>query len=229
MVTFFLWPMLIPLLIPLIYCWKWKKESLKDIWMIVITMILIVVLYEPLVWDLDFPVLGYAFWKFVLFVFLPLGIFYWYLKDKKIQDTLSTFGVKKTGMKKSLALCALFIPVMLAVDALVSFQLGRSYPASDVTYSGIMFVESFTEEFFFRGILFLFLWKITDIRIAYITSILSFTLVHPQYFWGLGMVSAIVQGILTAVIVHKSKNLTGAWVLHGASRIFSLSILPLFW
>lgn len=228
MVTFFLWPMIIPLIIPIIYCWKWKKESLKDLWPILLSMILIVILYESLVWNLDFPVLGYIFWKFVLFVFIPLGIFIWYWKGKNTEKPLEVFGVRKEGMRKSLFLCALFIPAMLATDAIVSYMLGRSYPTSDIASSGIMFVESFTEEFFFRGILFLYLWKITDIRIAYATSVISFVLVHPQYFWGLGMVSVIVQGVLTAVIVHRSKNLTGAWVLHGANRVFSLSLLPWF-
>jgi membrane protease YdiL (CAAX protease family) len=228
MVTFFLWPMLIPILIPIIYCWKWKKESLKHLWPILLSMILIVILYEPLVWDLDFPVLGYIFWKFVLFVFIPLGIFIWYWKGKNSEKPFEVFGVKKEGMKKSLFFCALFIPLMLATDTIVSYLLGRTSPPSDLSYSGIMFFESFTEEFFFRGILFLYLWKVTDVRVAYVTSIMSFVLVHPQYFWGLGMVSVIVQGVLTAVIVHKSKNLTGAWVLHGVNRVFSLSILPWF-
>jgi membrane protease YdiL (CAAX protease family) len=191
-------------------------------------MILIVILYEPLVWNLDFPVLGYIFWKFVLFVFIPLGIFIWYWKGKNSEKPLEVFGVRKEGMKKSLFFCALFIPLMLATDTIVSYLLGRTSPPSDLSYSGIMFIESFTEEFFFRGILFLYLWKVTDVRVAYVTSIMSFVLVHPQYFWGLGMVSVIVQGVLTAVIVHKSKNLTGAWVLHGVNRVFSLSILPWF-
>ncbi|MBU4070725.1 MAG: CPBP family intramembrane metalloprotease [Candidatus Thermoplasmatota archaeon] len=228
MITFFLWPMLIPMIIPLVYCRKWKKESLKDIWLIIIIMLLIVILYEPLAWNLDFPFFGYIFWKFVLFVFLPLGIFYWYLKDKKTSKILPDFGVRKKGMEKSLLLCAIFIPLMLATDAIVSILLGRSYPPGDNLHSGIMFVESFTEEFFFRGILFLYLWKVTDVRVAYVTSIMSFVLMHPQHFWGLGMVSAIVQGVLTAVIVHKSKNLAGAWLLHGANRVFSISILPWF-
>jgi membrane protease YdiL (CAAX protease family) len=229
MVTFFLWPMIIPMIIPLIYCLKWKRENLKDVGLITAIMILIVILYEPLVWDLDFPVLGYIFWKFVLFVFLPLGIFIWYWKGKNSEKPLEVFGVRKEGFKKSLFLCALFIPLMLATDTIVSYLLGRTSQPSDLSYSGIMFFESFTEEFFFRGILFLYLWKVTDVRVAYATSIMSFVLVHPQYFWGLGMVSAIVQGVLTAVIVHKSKNLTGAWALHGVNRVFSLSVLPWFW
>ena len=191
-------------------------------------MILIVVLYEPLIWNLDFPIFGYTFWKFILFVFLPLAILYWSGAGKNIKSTLSRFGVKKEGTGDSLKLGLFLIPLMLAIDAVISFWLGRSHMPSDNLYAGIMFFESFTEEFFFRGILFLFLWQLTDVRVAYITSIASFVLIHPQYFWGIGMIPVIAQGVLTAIIVHKSKNLTGAWVLHGVNRVFSLSILPWF-
>jgi membrane protease YdiL (CAAX protease family) len=191
-------------------------------------MILIVLLYEPLAWGLDFPVFGYMFWKFVLFVFLPLGILYWRSSQRGIKSILIGLGVKRENAGESLKLALFLLPLMLGTSAAVSFWLGRLYPPSDITYTGIMFIESFTEEFFFRGILFLYLWKITDIRVAYVTSIACFVLVHPQYFWGLGMLAVLVQGILTAIIAHKSKNLTGAWALHGADRMFSLSILPWF-
>ena len=44
----FLWPMLVPMIIPLIYCYKYKKESLTDIGTIATSMLLIVILYWPL-------------------------------------------------------------------------------------------------------------------------------------------------------------------------------------
>ena len=62
------------MVIPLAYAFLYKKEILKDLLALVLVMVLIVVLYEPLAWGLNFPYLGYIFWKFVLFVFLPIGI-----------------------------------------------------------------------------------------------------------------------------------------------------------
>lgn len=225
---FFLWPMLIPIAIPILYCWKYSRENLEKLWPILLSMLLIVLFYVPLSNVLRVPYIGYIVLKFIIFVFMPLAILYWADKKRNLEHTLADFGVRKKGTEESVRLSLFCIPAMLITIAIVSFLLGRSYDPSEPIRSFISFFESFTEEFFFRGILFLYLWKLTDIRIAYITSIASFVLMHPQYFWGLGMVTGIVQGILTTIIVHKSKNLAGAWVLHGVSRVFAMSFLPWF-
>ena len=231
MSAFFLWPMIIPIIIPIIYCWKWKPDNLKHIWPILLSMILIVVLYTTLLKAFDTPqeyYVGYTIAKFILFVFLPLGILYWRSDDRDLRKILSGLGVRRKGAGKSLKLSILFLPIMLISWYVIAILLERSYPPSSIASGIIMFIESFTEEFFFRGIMFLYLWKFMDVRIAYITSMASFILMHPQYFWGLGMIPAIVQAILTTVMAHRSKNLAGPWVLHGTTRIFSLSILPWF-
>jgi membrane protease YdiL (CAAX protease family) len=215
--------MIIPIFIPIIYCWRWKNEGLRPVLLVAFLMLLIVFLYMPIIWNLNIPYIGYAIGKFILFVFIPLGIFYWYLRDGGVKGTLAVFGVRKEGMKKSLLLCLMLMPIMFIVTAVFSSGAARS---ANPLFSTIMFVEAFTEEFFFRGILFLYLWDKTDIRVAYMTSILSFTLLHPQYFFTARMIPVIVQGILTAVIAHRSRNITGAWTLHGANRVFGLSILP---
>ena len=229
MSMFFLWPMLLPMIIPIAYCWKYSKENLGKLWPIILSMVLIVALYAsmfnilPITYHLEYTII-----KFIIFVFMPLAILYFWDREKNLKASLADFGIRKKGTEESLKLSAFMLPAMLGTIAIVSFLLGRSYDPTEPIYSILSFFESFTEEFFFRGILFLYLWKFVDIRIAYITSIASFVLMHPQYFWGLGMVTGIVQGILTTIIVHKSKNLAGAWVLHGASRIFAMSFLPWF-
>jgi len=90
----------------------------------------------------------------------------------------------------------------------------------------VSFAESFTEEFFFRGILFLFLMSKTNLKIAYVTSLASFVLMHPQNFANPFIISTIVQGFLTIEICRRSKNLVGAWVIHGTNRFFSIAIMP---
>ena len=223
----FLWPMIIPLLLPLIYAIFWKKEILKDVLVLILIMAVITIIYEPIMGNLSFPYLGYTFWKVVLFVFIPAGILWLYWKKPDLKKMFGWLGVKEEGWKKSMILCLFALPVMLLIQLLTNIMMGGiAYDATPTWHTIIMFFESFTEEFLFRGIIFLYLWKLIDVRWAYVISTASFVLMHPQYFWGLGMIPAIVQGILTAVIVHKSKNLTGAWVLHGANRVVSLSILP---
>jgi len=224
---FFLWPMIIPLLLPLIYAIFWKKEILKDVLVLILIMAVITIIYEPIMWNLSFPYLGYTFWKFVLLVFIPTGILWIYWKKPDLKKMFGWLGVKEEGWKKSIMLCLFALPIMLLIQLLVNIMMGGiAHGATPAWFSITMFFESFTEEFLFRGIIFLYLWKLIDVRWAYIISITSFVLMHPQYFWGLGMVPAIVQGILTAIIAHKSKNITGAWVLHGANRVVSLNVLP---
>ncbi|MCK4757112.1 MAG: CPBP family intramembrane metalloprotease [Thermoplasmata archaeon] len=206
------------------------KKHIKEILLISLVLLIIVILYWPvLVFFENIPYIGYLLGKTVLFVLVPLLIFYFYFKNKNqsinIFGTLKRFGVRKPGLEKSIFLSLLLLPIMLLANYIVG--MGPDSPAAG-WYSGVMFAESFTEEFFFRGILFLYLWKITDVRIAYATSIIGFVLLHPQYFFAPIMLAGLVQGILTCIITHKSKNIVGAWLLHGLNRVFSLSIMPMF-
>ena len=76
-------------------------------------------------------------------------------RDKSILR-LKQYGIKKEGINKSVTLGLLFIPVMLIVTFIVKYIIGVVTEANTVL--GIVsFVESFSEEFFFRGILFIFL------------------------------------------------------------------------
>ncbi|MCK5038599.1 MAG: CPBP family intramembrane metalloprotease [Thermoplasmata archaeon] len=206
------------------------KKNIKEILLISLVLFIIVIIYWPVMVGFEnIPYLGYFLGKMVLFVIFPLAAFYFYYKninhDIKIIGILKGLGVKKPGMIESIRLSLLVLPIMLFVNYMVSMSPSSPAPA---WHSGIMFVESFTEEFFFRGILFLYLWKLTDIRVAYATSIIGFILLHPQYFFGPIMLVGLVQGILTCIITHKPKNIAGAWLLHGLNRIFSLSFMPLF-
>jgi membrane protease YdiL (CAAX protease family) len=220
--TFFLWPMIVPIIIPLIFCYIWKKESLRDVLVIALCMLLIVAFYMFLIKALDIPNIGYTISKFILFVFIPLGIFTVYLKKDGFKDILARFGVHTKGMKMSLLLCLALIPLMLIATTIISPARGAPAPW---WFTTIMFFEAFTEEFFFRGIVFLYLWDNTNPWIAGFTSVASFTLLHPQYLGSIQILGPIVQGVLTVIIVWKSKNIVGAWILHGANRVFGLSVL----
>jgi membrane protease YdiL (CAAX protease family) len=91
-----------------------------------------------------------------------------------------------------------------------------------------MFIEAFNEEFFFRGILLLYLLKITDIKIAYTTSVLAFILAHPQHFNSLWLVSTSLQAILLVAVSYKTKNIIGPWISHGLNRILPSLIISFF-
>jgi len=82
-----------------------------------------------------------------------------------------------------------------------------------------MFFEAFNEEFLFRGVLLLYLWKITDFKVAYVTSVLAFILAHPQHLTSLSLIGVAAQGILLGIVTYKTKNLVGPWISHGLNRV----------
>jgi len=221
----FLWPMILPMILPIFYCFKYKRESLVEILAIILTMIIIVILYWPL--SNNFFTSQNILAKFVLFVFLPILILY-ILSPEKSLFSLKKYGIKKAGFKKSFSLSLLLLPVMLGVTFIIKYFSGVSYDA-DLISGIISFFESFSEEFFFRGVLFLFLLNKTNLKVAYFSSLFSFILMHPQHlenYTNLFFFSTIVQGVLTIEITRRSENIAGAWILHGINRFFIIAIIP---
>lgn len=221
----FLWPMLLPLIVPLVFCAKFKRESFVDIGAIVLVMVLIVLFYWPLVTSTIFFSYTYIVTKYLLFVILPIISFV--LIQRNITPfQLGRYGLKKQGVTRSLVWFLLFLPVMLVTTFIIHYISNGSWSAE--VAAGIMsFFEAFTEEFFFRGILFVFLLKKTNLKIAYITSLTSFILMHPQNLTTLFIFVTVIQGFLTLEITRRSKNIIGAWFLHGSNRFFQFVLLPL--
>lgn len=221
----FLWPMLIPMIIPLIYCVKYKRKALIEIGIITLSMVLIVVLYWPLLTSNLALIYTYLAVKVLLFVLLPLALFLVIKRDTSpLHGVL--YGVTKQGLKKSFFWFIIFLPIMLVVAGLIQYFHGVTWSADPVA-GAISFFEAFTEEFFFRGILFIFLLQKTNMKIAYVTSLASFILIHPQNLTTLFIVGTIIQGIVTLEIARRSQNIIGSWMLHGSNRFFELVLLPL--
>jgi membrane protease YdiL (CAAX protease family) len=222
-IDLFLWPMLLPLLIPLLYSFTYKKDSFKDVLLIILSMIIIVILYWPLTLAIVTP--ANIVVKFLLFVALPVT-FLALLQRPTKSFSLTQFGLRKKGMRTSILLSVMFLPIMLLTTFLIQYFSGVAAHAD--LFLGIgSGIESFTEEFFFRGVLFLFLLKKTNLTIAYVISLASFVLMHPQNFTNLFLLTTIIQGILTIELCRRTENLTGAWILHGVNRFFTIALLPL--
>jgi len=226
--NFFLWPILIPMILPLYYCIKFKKESLKDVVYLIIIMVIIVFLYWPFLSINFLSSYTYIIVKIILFCILPISFLLIFKRDKSIIN-LKNFGLGKKGFKKSILLFISFVPIMLFFTFIIKYLDATAYE-SNILFGITSFFESFTEEFFFRGILFIFLLSKTNIRIAYLTSLTTFILMHPQHFQNysnLFFISTIIQGFLTTEIARRSENITGAWLLHGTNRFFITAIIPL--
>jgi membrane protease YdiL (CAAX protease family) len=218
----FLWPMLLPIIPLLVYVLLRKRVYLAEVFAIFLVMVTIVVVYWPLTTVVPSP--ANIVVKFTLFVFVPLVVLL-ALQGRKTQIRLADFGLKTEGMKASILLSLAFLPIMLLITFVVHWHNGASVPPDGVL-GIISFIEAFTEEFFFRGILFLFLLPRTNLAAAYSVSLVSFVLMHPQHLSSLFLVVTIVQGILTMEICRRSSNLIGAWILHGTNRFYSITFLP---
>jgi len=224
-IDLFLWPMLLPMLIPIFYCLKYKKQSSKIIGLISFVVILIVILYWPLL-NLNF--LGeytYICTKFFLFVILPL-IFLQLIESKKTQINFIHYGIKKQKLKESTKFFIFFIPIMILATITIQLINGAT-TEYNIFQATLMFFEAFNEEFFFRGILFVYLTNKTNLHVAYLTSLLSFILIHPQNLSSIFIAGTIIQGVLTIEICRKTDNIFGAWLLHGTNRFFTIAIFPL--
>jgi len=225
-INLFLWPMLMPLILPLFYAARYKREAFIEIGTISLVMVLIVLLYWPLITSTIFSTYTYIVTKFLLFVVLPIVAFV--LLQRNITPLhLGIYGVKKQGVRKSLMWFVLLLPAMLVTTFVIQYFHGVGWNVEVV--AGIMsFFEAFTEEFFFRGVLFVFLLQKTTMKIAYVTSLASFTLMHPQHLTTFFIIGTLLQGVLTLEIARQSKNIIGAWFLHGSNRFFQLVLVPLF-
>jgi membrane protease YdiL (CAAX protease family) len=210
--------MLLALLIPIVYCIKWKKTNLLKVAIIFMCCFFIVILYAMTTYlgHIIEPTLGYFLGKVILFTLLPF-VTILYLERGKIKTTFMEVGITKEKLLPSilLGLGALLVTIIIT---LLIYGWGRAESPS-ICWDAIMFFDAFNEEFLFRGALLLYLWKLTDLKIAYATSVLAFILAHPQYFTSLYLIHVATQGILLGIVTYKTKNLIGPWISHGLNRV----------
>ncbi len=201
------------LLIPIAYCLGWHRMEARFVLGVCGCCVLVVLLYPTVFYLSDaLGILGYAIGKFVLFVGLPLAAVV-YLERSHVRPALTKLGVQRPNVGKSLLLGILAALVMIVVTVLVT-----SAQPIDLFIDGVLFVEAFTEEFLFRGVLFLYLATKTTPWVAYATSILGFIAIHPQNFEGWFLVSTVLQAVLLAVVADRTHNLAGPWLAHGLTR-----------
>jgi len=132
--------MLIPMIIPIVYGIKYKRNSLLEICIITFTMVFIVVAYWPLTLGLQSS--ANIVTKFLLFVLMPLAFLYITWKIQKKQGySFKRFGITEEGFEKSLKLGLLFLPIMLLVTFIVKYMIGGTLDG-DFSLGVVSFVES---------------------------------------------------------------------------------------
>lgn len=205
--------LVIALLIPVTFSYRWKRQELRNMVGLFFIGIIMAVLY-PITPRLSssYGDIGYLIGKTIIFILLP-GFFLFRIEKFSIPGALLRIGIQRKNLRKSLryGLIAAVITITITV------KVGSTIEPS-LSWRIIMFLEAFTEEFYFRGILFFYLSKKLDIRVAYLTSVIGFVLIHPQHFDRLFILSTISQGILLAIVMEKTENIFGPWIAHGLNR-----------
>ena len=221
-------PMMFALFIPIAYnIFKGRGRMIrpKPILLVFLCSLGTVVFYPLTSYLYTFlPVkfLGYSIGKLVLFVLMPAATVM-YAERWDLRKALRNLGVRRENIGKSVAYGAFAALITITVTLVVM----ESY-SFDPLNQTILFFEAFTEEFFFRGFLFLYLLKKTNRDIAFATSTSAFVLAHPQHFTELFLISTVVQGVLLTVVAEKTENIIGPWIGHGLNRFVPSLIKHLF-
>ncbi len=169
--------------------------------------------------------------KLVLFLVLPAVYLFCY-KDTKIKEI---FILRKSGIKLACILCVLVYTVILGGYLLLKdvfdFSKVTGTLSSNIGVTGenfvfvslyISFINSFLEEFFFRGFAFLTLKRITGRRFAYVFSSIAFALYHVAMmigWFGLDVFLVILAGLFVGGLIfnylnEKSSTIYPSWFVH---------------
>jgi membrane protease YdiL (CAAX protease family) len=206
---------------------KTKKEGVM-----IMTLVVVVCLAMAYVEIVLAP--GYAVKsgiKIALFLALPLILL---LLSKKASFS-KFFRMKKSGWRASGVMAAItFLGILGAyllfrgnfdfssVAPILQNQLGINGRNFIPVALYISFINSFLEEFFFRGFAFLALLKTTDKKVAYAFSATAFALYHVAIMIGwfslplmaLLILSLLFAGFLFNYIDEKKGSILPSWIVH---------------
>lgn len=98
----------------------------------------------------------------------------------------------------------------------------------------ISFANSFLEEFFFRGFMFLNLKRAAGRKFAYIISALAFSIYHVAIMWSwfnpiifiVAMIGLFIGAIIFNYLNEKNENIYSSWIVHMLAN-FSINTVGL--
>ena len=174
--------------------------------------------------------------KITLFLTLAIGYF---IANKDLQLLKSILTPSKKGFLISLcvglALLTLLLGSFFACRNLLNLQQFASMIRESAGVNKdnflsvtiyICLINSFLEEFFFRGFAFLTLKKVSNRKTAYIVSAMFFSLYHAAMMVGnsivlvvLSLLGLFVGGLIFNFINEKYDNIYMSWIVHLCANI----------
>lgn len=231
-----------------------QGEIMKEKYIIISSMASCIILYliEQVI-GVNYAVKTLS--KLLLFIVIPL-IYMKYIRRSDIPTELNlrSFDRKRLKLGFLFGLSSFFIVLLgyflfkgvIDLNGIaVELQSRSKITPSNFIFVGlyITFVNSFLEEFFFRGFIFLNIYNMKKKRMAYVFSSLLFGLYHIAIFktWFniwlifLCLASLIVIGFIFNWLNTKSKNFINSWLVHiladSAIILIGLSVFKInpFW
>lgn len=171
--------------------------------------------------------------KILFFLALPMSFFI--VNKKEFKEFKKLFVFKKSGILKSLLLGAAVYAVIMSAYLLLkdiidfsrvtsSLTDGMGITADNFIYVSlyISLMNSFLEEFFFRGYGFITLKKYTDRKFAYIFSSVVFAVYHIGMLigmFGIGALSLLLFGLIAGGCIFNylnetNENIYSSWFVH---------------
>ncbi len=171
--------------------------------------------------------------KLVLFLIVPL--LYFIINKGELKSFKSLFKAKTKTILFALGFGVLTYGAIVGAYMLLRSSFDFSGIAGKLTENAgvsagnflyvslyISFVNSFFEEFFFRGFAFITLKSVSTRRLAYIFSAAAFALYHAGMtagYYGIGvflllLAALFAAGIMFNLINEKSKSIYPSWLVH---------------
>jgi membrane protease YdiL (CAAX protease family) len=183
--------------------------------------------------------------KLILFLSIPLAAMYVFKMYKPL-DTLKTQSyifIKQLlpgaciGLVVIGSVAAAYMLVRSRIDTVsIMTEMNEKSGITRQTYlyTGlyITFINSFLEEWFFRGFLFSGLYQRGLKHLAYIWSALLFSIYHLAIFntWftppvmGLALLGLMAAGLFLNYMVRRTGTLLGSWLIHLSANIAIIGI-----
>ncbi len=174
-----------------------------------------------------------AITKIIFFGTLPIA-YCIFIEHMSLKETLYLKGNVRE-IKRAIVLGVCVSAVILIAYATLKAHIDLDLIASELMATSsinastfpfiaiyIIFGNSFLEEYFFRGFIFLTLCKKEYKKLAYIFSALLFAIYHVAIFktWfspmiiGLSLIGLFIGGLIFNAINVKNKNIINSWVVH---------------
>ena len=171
--------------------------------------------------------------KILFFLVLPMVFFFIYKED--FPEFKKLFSFKKNGFVKPLLLAlgvyAVIVGGFFATRGIIDYSNvttsltdGMGITADNFIYVAlyISLMNSFLEEFFFRGFGFITLKKFTDRKFAYFFSSAMFAFYHAGMLWGmfgalgLSLIFAglVIGGCIFSYLNESNDNIYPSWFVH---------------